>query len=51
MIFGELSKERAQKIEEMLRMVITKGEERGRDSFGVVSVKRDGSITVFKREG
>ncbi|WP_066798317.1 7-cyano-7-deazaguanine synthase, partial [Caldivirga sp. MU80] len=51
LIFGELSKERAQKIEEMLRMVITKGEERGRDSFGVVSVKRDGSITVFKERG
>ncbi len=51
MIFGELSKERAQKIEEVLRMVIIKGEERGRDSFGVVSIKRDGSITVFKERG
>nr|WP_066798371.1 hypothetical protein [Caldivirga sp. MU80] len=51
LIFGELSKERAQKIEEVLRMVIIKGEERGRDSFGVVSVKRDGSITVFKERG
>jgi 7-cyano-7-deazaguanine synthase len=51
LIFGELSKERAQKIEEMLRMVIIKGEERGRNSFGVVSVKRDGSITVFKERG
>jgi len=51
LIFGELSKERAQKIEEVLRMVIIKGEERGRDSFGVVSIKRDGSITVFKERG
>jgi len=51
LIFGELSEERAQKIEEVLRMVIIKGEERGRDSFGVVSVKRDGSITVFKERG
>jgi 7-cyano-7-deazaguanine synthase len=51
LIFGELSEERAQKIEEVLRMVIIKGEERGRDSFGVVSIKRDGSITVFKERG
>jgi 7-cyano-7-deazaguanine synthase len=51
LIFGELSKERAQKIEEVLSMVIIKGEERGRDSFGVVSIKRDGSITVFKERG
>ncbi len=30
MIFGDLSEERAHKIESVLRMVIIKGEERGR---------------------
>ena len=49
LIFGDrLDEDRAKRIEEVLRMVIIKGEERGRDSFGIVSLSRDGELNVFK---
>ncbi|MGC8544119.1 MAG: hypothetical protein ACP5NQ_09260 [Vulcanisaeta sp.] len=49
LIFGNrLDEDRARRIEEVLRMVIVKGEERGRDSFGIVSLSRDGELNVFK---
>nr|KJR72366.1 MAG: 7-cyano-7-deazaguanine synthase [Vulcanisaeta sp. AZ3] len=51
LILGKLGKEEVSGIEEVLKKAIIKGEERGRDSFGVVSLRRDGSIVVFKDRG
>ncbi|WP_243669387.1 hypothetical protein [Vulcanisaeta sp. JCM 16161] len=49
LIFGDrLDRDRARRIEEVLRMMIVKGEERGRDSFGIVILGRDGELSVFK---
>ncbi len=48
LIFGELDVERARKIDVVLRRIILKSEERGRDSFGFVALRKDGSIRVLK---
>ncbi|WP_243681920.1 hypothetical protein [Vulcanisaeta souniana] len=50
LIFGDrLDRDRAKRIEEVLRMIIVKGEERGgRDSFGIVALDKNGELNVFK---
>lgn len=49
LIFGDkLDRDRANRIEEVLRMIIVKGEERGRDSFGIVALDKNGELSVFK---
>lgn len=50
LIFGDgLDRYRARRIEEVLRMIIVKGEERGgRDSFGIVALDKNGELNVFK---
>ncbi|WP_069807410.1 7-cyano-7-deazaguanine synthase QueC [Vulcanisaeta thermophila] len=48
LIFGRLNEERARLIDEKLRRIIIKGEERGRDSFGVVLLNSNGEFRTYK---
>jgi 7-cyano-7-deazaguanine synthase len=48
LIFGELDEGRARAIEEKLRSIAIRGSERGRDSFGVVVLKRTGEFLTYK---
>jgi 7-cyano-7-deazaguanine synthase len=47
----ERSEEEILSIEEKLRELIVAGEDRGRDSYGIVSISKDGSVIEIKEVG
>ncbi len=47
----ERSSKELQKIEKKVRRIIIRGEDRGRDSFGIVSFQSDGSVIEVKDTG
>src|SRR5712692_3474830 len=47
----ERTREELLAIEAKLREIIVRAEDRGRDSYGILSFKRDGTFTQFKRTG
>jgi Glucosamine 6-phosphate synthetase, contains amidotransferase and phosphosugar isomerase domains len=48
---SQRSEETLKAIEDKLRGIIMKAEERGRDSYGIVSVSRSGGVKTIKRVG
>jgi 7-cyano-7-deazaguanine synthase len=48
---SQRSEETLKAIEDKLRRIIVKAEERGRDSYGIVSVSRSGGVKTIKRVG
>ena len=51
LIFGEADRERMRRIEEALREIILRAEDRGRDSWGVVALRRNGEYHEVRRVG
>lgn len=48
LIFGDLDDERARAIEDKLKSIAVAASERGRDSFGLVALDRDGRFRAYK---
>ena len=51
LIFGEPDEDRVRLIEGKLRDIVIKAEERGRDSWGIVTLSRGGEFKVLKAPG
>lgn len=51
LVFGSLDEARARLIEEKLKEVVIRAEERGRDSWGIVVIGRNGDVRSFKEVG
>ena len=51
LVFGELDEARVRGIEGKLRSIVMRAEERGRDSWGIVTMSRNGEIKSIKSLG